>query len=62
MEQIDRSLEASDYARARDLAAGALAEQPQDPELAGLERLARQGLERSVEARTLSAAAQVKLL
>jgi serine/threonine protein kinase len=58
VEQIDRSLEASDYGRARDLAASALTEQPQDPELAGLERLARQGLERSLEARTLSAAAQ----
>jgi serine/threonine-protein kinase len=58
IEQIDRSLEASDYTRARDLAVGALSEHPQDPELNGLERLARQGLERSLEARTLYAAAQ----
>ena len=62
IEQIDRSLEASDYARARDLAAGALAEYPQDHELAGLDRLARQGLERSSEARALSAAAQELLM
>ena len=58
IEQIDRSLDASDFTRARDLAARALAEDPQDHELAGLERLARQGLERSSEARTLYAAAQ----
>ncbi len=58
IEQIDRSLDAGDFTRARDLAVGALAEHPQDHELAGLERLARQGLERTLEARTLFAAAQ----
>jgi serine/threonine-protein kinase len=58
IEQIDRSLDGGDFARARELAAGALAESPQDHELAGLERLARQGLERSLEARNLCDAAQ----
>jgi serine/threonine-protein kinase len=58
IQQIERSLSAGDFTRARDIAAGALAEHPQDHELTGLERLARQGLERSLEARALSAAAQ----
>jgi len=53
IEQIDQSLDAGDFTRARDLAAGALGEHPQDHELTGLERLARQGLERSSEARKL---------
>jgi serine/threonine protein kinase/Tfp pilus assembly protein PilF len=50
IEQIDRSLDSGDFTRARDLAARALAEYPKDQELAGLERLARQGLERCAEA------------
>jgi serine/threonine-protein kinase len=54
IEEIDRALDGGDFARARDLSAKALAEYPQDHELTGLERLARQGLERSSEARTLA--------
>ena len=50
IEQIDRALESGEVAQAVDLAAGALTEHPQDQELAGLERLARQGLERNLEA------------
>jgi serine/threonine-protein kinase len=53
VETIDRALDSSDYARARDLAAGALEENPQDAEFAGLERRAREGLERSSQARAL---------
>ncbi len=58
IEEIDRSLDAGDFPRARDLSVNALAEYPQDHELTGLERLARQGLERSSEARTLALDAQ----
>jgi hypothetical protein len=50
VEQIDRLLEAGEYARAQDRARDALAEFPDDRELAGLERVARQGSERSAEA------------
>jgi eukaryotic-like serine/threonine-protein kinase len=53
IQQIDRSLRSGDFARAQDLVRGGLVEHPQDPELAGLERLAAQGLERSSEARKL---------
>lgn len=53
IEEIDRSLDSGDFGRASELAANALTEYPEDPELASLERLARQGLERSSEARTL---------
>ena len=58
IEEIDRALDAGDFGRARDLSVNALAEYPQDHELTGLERLARQGLERSSEARTLAIDAQ----
>jgi serine/threonine-protein kinase len=58
IEQIDQSLDVGDFTRACDLAASALTEYPQDQELVGLERLARQGLERSLEARTLYVAAE----
>jgi eukaryotic-like serine/threonine-protein kinase len=50
VEQIDRYIAAADYARARALVAAALAEFPEDKELVGLDRLARQALERSAEA------------
>src|SRR4051794_27795792 len=50
VERIDRHITAADYVRARDLASGALAEFPDDKELAGLDRVARQALERSAEA------------
>lgn len=58
IEQIDRTLDTGDFARARDMAANALIEYPQDHELTGLAQLARQGLERSSEARALSAEAE----
>jgi len=58
VETIDRALDSSDFARARDLAAGALAENPQDAEFAGLERRAREGLERTFQARALLVAGQ----
>jgi tetratricopeptide (TPR) repeat protein len=58
IEEIDRALDGGDFARGRDLSARALAEYPGDRELSGLERLARQGLERSSEARTLATDAQ----
>src|SRR5580704_382042 len=58
IEEIDRALDASDFTRACDLSVKALSEYPQDRELTGLERLAKQGLERSSEARTLSSDAQ----
>jgi serine/threonine protein kinase/cytochrome c-type biogenesis protein CcmH/NrfG len=58
VEQVDRALESGDFARARELALSALAEYPQDQELAGLERLARQGVERCEEARKLQAEAE----
>jgi eukaryotic-like serine/threonine-protein kinase len=52
VQQIDAQIAAGEYARAQEFAAGALAESPEDRELIGLERLARQGVERSAEART----------
>ena len=58
IEEIDRALDAGDFPRACDLSVKALAEYPQDRELTGLDRLAKQGLERSSEARTLSSDAQ----
>jgi eukaryotic-like serine/threonine-protein kinase len=53
VEQIDQRLEGGEYARAQELAGNALAEFPDDRELAGLERLAGQGIERSREAQQL---------
>jgi len=53
VEQIDQRLGAGEYARAQELAGNALAEFPEDRELAGLERLADQGIERSREAQQL---------
>ncbi|HWB97205.1 MAG TPA: protein kinase, partial [Bryobacteraceae bacterium] len=50
VEQIDRSIETGAHQRAVEVAHNALAEFPDDAELAGLERIARQGLERSIEA------------
>ena len=51
--QIDRMLETRDYDRALELLAKAQAEHPGDAELAQLERLARQGLEKAAEAQRL---------
>ena len=53
VEQIDRTLETQDYDRALSLLASAQAEHPGDTELAQLEKLARQGLEKAAEARRL---------
>jgi len=50
VEQIDRQIALGDYARAGDLVRTALAEFPDDRELAGLERLAEANLKRSAEA------------
>ena len=50
-EQIDRALEGGKHERALDLTAKALEEFPADTELANLATLARQGLERSAEAK-----------
>ncbi len=58
VETIDRALESSDFTRARDLAASALTDSPQDAEFATLERRAREGLERSSQARTLLTSGQ----
>jgi serine/threonine-protein kinase len=52
-EQIDRSLEGQDYDRARELLARAQVEHPGDSELAQLEILVRQGLEKTAEAQRL---------
>jgi serine/threonine protein kinase len=52
VEQIDRTRAAGDYSRARDLVRTAMAEFPEDRELAGLERLTRQDLDRAGEAET----------
>ncbi len=53
VERIDRALEGGTFAKALNLAVEALNEFPLDPELAGLERLAKQGLERSQESQRL---------
>ncbi len=53
VEQIDRAIDSPSYAKALQLAIEALAEFPQDSELIVLERIARQGLERTQEAERL---------
>ena len=58
VEQIDRMLETQDYDRALSLLASAQAEHPGDTELAQLEKLARQGLEKAAEVRRLVALGQ----
>lgn len=50
VEEIDRQVASGDYTRARDLARTALAEFPDDRELAGLQKLAEANLERAAEA------------
>ena len=50
VEQIDRQIALGDYARAGDLVRTALAEFPDDRELAGLGRLAEANLKRAAEA------------
>ncbi len=51
--QIDRQLHLSNYANALDLLKKTQAEFPNDPELAELEKLAQQGVERTTEASKL---------
>jgi serine/threonine-protein kinase len=58
VEQIDWQLASGDYARARKLLQSASAEFPRDPELAELENLAMQGLERTADAQRLLAEGQ----
>jgi serine/threonine-protein kinase len=53
IEQIDRAIEASKFERALDLVGKALEEFPGDAELSNLAALARQGVERSNEAKRL---------
>jgi serine/threonine protein kinase len=53
VETIDRALDSGDFARALDLARSAVAENPQDQEFAGIERRAREGSERTFQAREL---------
>jgi serine/threonine-protein kinase len=58
VEQIDRTLETRDYDRALELLVKAQVEHPGDTELAQVEKLARQGLERAAEAQRLISRAQ----
>ena len=58
VEQIDRSLESRDYARALELLIRAQAEHKGDAELAQLEKLVRQGFEKAAEAHLLLARGQ----
>jgi eukaryotic-like serine/threonine-protein kinase len=53
IEEIDHALDTGAHERAHQLALNALQEFPSDPEITGLERLAREGLERSEEVRRL---------
>jgi serine/threonine-protein kinase len=53
VEQIDRSLESRDYSRALELLVQAQKEHPGDAELAQLEKLVRQGFEKTAEAQLL---------
>src|ERR1700691_55360 len=53
VEQIDRQLDAGDYAQASELLQRARVEFPEDSELAELEKLASQGIERLAEAQNL---------
>ena len=55
IEEIDHALDAGAHERAHQLALNALQEFPSDPEITGLERLAREGLERGEEVRRLLA-------
>lgn len=57
-EQIDSKLQSGEYARAIDLLRDAQAEFPSDAELAELEKLARQGMERTAEAQAMLAQGQ----
>jgi eukaryotic-like serine/threonine-protein kinase len=58
IDQIARLLDQGDFLRALDRVSSARAEDTLDPELAGLERLARQGLERGTQAQKICEQAQ----
>jgi serine/threonine protein kinase len=60
VEEIVRLMEAQEFSRALEKAAAALQEFPKDSELAGLEKLSQEGLERSLECTRLFAAAQAE--
>jgi eukaryotic-like serine/threonine-protein kinase len=60
VEQIDRMLESREYDRALELLAEAQAEHSGDTELAQLEKMVRQGLEKTAEARNLIAQGQAE--
>ncbi len=53
VEQIDRQLEGGEHGRAMELVAEALLEFPDDGELTELEKLAKQGLDRAIQAQGL---------
>jgi serine/threonine-protein kinase len=61
IDQIDRLIDQGEYSRALDRIVTARVEEPEDPELAGLERLARQGKERTLEAQNICSQAQALL-
>lgn len=61
IDQIDRALELRDYGRALELLAQAKEENPDDAELAQLEKLAHRGVERAVEAQRLLSQGQQEL-
>ncbi|MGC2328455.1 MAG: protein kinase [Candidatus Sulfotelmatobacter sp.] len=58
IEQVDHCLRSSDFNRALDLLQGAVAESPDDEEFHGLEKLARDGVQRQDEAQRLLTAGQ----
>src|SRR5206468_7588674 len=58
VDQIDRALSAGDFAHAVNLLKAALADFPDDAELVAQERLARDGMERSVQAANVFEQAQ----
>lgn len=58
IDQIDRLVNQGEFTSALERITAARAEEPQDPELASLERLARQGRDRTVEAQGICSQAQ----
>ncbi|HYK87450.1 MAG TPA: protein kinase, partial [Acidobacteriota bacterium] len=58
VDQIDQALEAGEYVRALEIGQSAQAEFPDDEELAQLDKLSRDGIERTAEAQRLLAEAQ----
>jgi serine/threonine protein kinase len=58
IDQVDQLINQGEFTRALERLSVARSEEPQDPELAGLERLARQGRERALEAQSICSQAQ----